>query len=193
MDSFTNNTSPQTAVTRRPVRISLAGYRVMARHRDYNESLVTLAENLRQAANRAKAFCDAIATGSNGIVSVRVEEWVGTLTEGEWRPVGPWCGGFSHRFVTQVSKRNPRNSDHHNPSLQRTGDKVECVLLSEKTRKGGWRARLLQRGTEGPITNSEDMPKSVEPGHMVMLRVGIISLDGKRIQFHWQQADNPEC
>jgi len=189
MDSYANS---QTSAPRRPIR-PLAGYRVMARHRDHNQSLVTLAENLRQAVLRAKAFCDTIATDRDGIVSVRVEEWVGTLTEGEWRPVSPWHGGFSHRFATQFGRRNSGNGDQRNPSLPQTGDKVQCVLLGEKTRKDGWKAKLLQRGMEGPITNTADVPKSVKAGQTVTLRIGAISHDGKRIQFHWHQADNPEC
>ena len=75
MDSQTNI---QTSATRRLLLRPSAGYRVMARHRDQGQSLVTLAENLRQAVTRAKAFCDTIATNRDGIVSVRVEEWVGT-------------------------------------------------------------------------------------------------------------------
>lgn len=189
MDSYTNT---QTSAPRRSIR-PLAGYRVMARHRDQCQSLVTLAENLRQAVTRAKAFCDTIATDRDGVVSVRVEEWVGTLTEGEWQPVSPWLGGFSHRFATQLSSRDSRNRDQRNPSLPRPGEKVQSILLGEKTRKGGWKAKLLQRGMEGPITNTGDVPKSAKVGQTVTLRIGAISHDGKRIQFHWQQADNPEC
>ena len=188
MDSHTNS---QTPATRRPIR-PLARYRVTAQHRDHYQSLVTLAENCRQAVNLAKAFCETLATGSNGIASVRVEEWVGILTEGEWKPVSLWHGGFLHRFATSLGKPNARNGDQPNPSLPRTGDKVECVLLTEKTRKGGWKAKLLKGGPEGPITNSADVPNSREPGQTATLRVGAISQDGKRIQFQWQQADNPE-
>jgi hypothetical protein len=171
----------------RPILVPLAGYRVTARHRDQSHSLVTLAENLRQAANRAKAFCDAIdgTAVRDGIVSVRVEEWIGTLTVGEWQPVSLSHGGFSHRFMAH----DPGNGYHRDPSVPRTGDKVPCVLLGEKTRKGGWRARLLKCGTEGPITNTADVPKSAKPGQMVALRVGSISQDGKRIQFHWHEGD----
>jgi len=191
MDSHTNF---QPSAPRRPI-LALAGYRVMARHRDHSHSLVTLAQSRLQAATRAKAFCDALEAGGSrdGIVSVRIEEWVGTLTEGEWKPVSPRQGGFSHRFAPQFAKGQARNGDHRNPSLPRTGDRVECVLLDEKTRKGGWKARRLQGGTEGPITNSGDLPKSAKAGQTVMLRVGAISQDGKRIQFRWQQADNPAC
>ena len=193
MDSYKNNASAQTSAPRRSIHLALAGYRVVARHRDHSQALVTLAENLRQAANRAKAFCDTLATGGNEIVSVRVEEWVGTLIEGEWRPIGPWLDGLSRRFATQSTARNARHVDQPNRSVPNTGDGVECVLLGEKTRKGGWKAKLLQHGTEGPITNTADVPESAKPSQIVTLRVGAISEDGKRIRFHWQQADNPKC
>ncbi len=186
MDSRTNFR------TSAPCRLihPLAGYRVMAWHRDQSRSLVTLAQNLRAARILAKAYCDAMERSGlgNDIVTVQVEEWVGTLTEGEWERVSLSQGGFSHRFTT----RDSRNGDRRNPSLPRTGDKVQCVLLGEKTRKGGWKAQLLQRRTEGPITNTADMPKSANPGQAVTLRVGAVSHDGKRIQFHWQQSDNPD-
>jgi hypothetical protein len=186
MDSCTNF---QTSAPCRSIR-PLAGYRVMARHCDQNRSLVTLAQNSRAARILAKAFCDAIERNGhrNGIVSVQVEEWVGTLTEGQWERISLRYGGFFHWFTTHES----RNGDHRNLALPRTGDEVQCVLLGEKTRKGGWKAKLLQRGLEGPITNTADVTKSATPGQAVTLRVGAISHDGKRIQFHWQEADNPE-
>jgi len=177
-----------TSDSHRPIRLPLAGYQVIALHRDQNRSLVTLAQNLRAATNLAKDFCDAIERSGHreGIATVRVEEWVGTLTEGEWVPVSLRHGGFSHRFVTRDSWKR----DQRNPSLPTTGDKVECVLLDGKTRKGGWRAKLLKCGAEGPITNTADVPKSAEPGQMVTLRVGTITHDGKRVQFHWHIGDN---
>ena len=186
MDYHANS---ETSATRRPV----AQFRVMALHRDRRLGLVTMAENCRQAVNLARAFCDRIATASNGIVLVRVEEWAGTLTEGKWKPVSLWRGGFSHRFAAQLAKRNARNSHEPNPSLPRASDQVQCVLLDEKTHKGGWKAKFQQQGTEGPITNTADVPSSVKPGQVVTLRVGTISDDGKRIQFHWEQANNAEC
>jgi hypothetical protein len=62
--------------------------------------------------------------------------------------------------------------------------------LAKRTRKGGWNAQLVGRPLEGPITNSVDLPRSALPGQKVVLRVGAVSYDGKRIQFHWRQADN---
>ena len=186
MDSHTNFHTSAPCHLIRPS----AGYRVMARHRDQSRSLVTLAENPRAARILAKAFCDAIERNGhrNDIVTVQVEEWVGTLTEGEWERVSLRYGGFSHRLTTHDS----RNGGPRNPSSPRTGNKVQCVLLGEKTRKGGWKAKLLQRGTEGPITNTDDVPESAKLGQVVTLRVGAISQDGKHIQFHWQPGDNSD-
>jgi hypothetical protein len=186
------------SASRRPTRIALSGYRVIAGFRDRSEALVTLATTLRQAINSAKEFYEAAiasyrqpASNDNHrkdrLAEVRVEEWVGTLTEGQWERVR--YGGFMHRFNT----RSHPNGDHRRPSLPESGSKVECVLLPEKTRKGGWKAKLLQGGLEGSITNTSDVPKSAKPDQKVTLRVGAISHGGKRIQFHWHVGDNPGC
>ena len=101
---------------------------------------------------------------------------MGNLVEGEWKPV---YGGFFHRFPVRDSKNG-------NSRLPKSGDDVQCVLLAEKTRKGGWKARLVEREMVGPVTNSKDVPGTVKAGQVVTLRVGIISGDGKRIQFWWK-------
>jgi hypothetical protein len=41
--------------------------------------------------------------------------------------------GYDARGI--VAKRNARNGDQAGPSLPRTGEKAECVLLGEKTRR----------------------------------------------------------
>ncbi len=62
---------------------------------------------------------------------------------------------------------------------------VECVLLSGRTRKRGWRARLRKSKLAGPITNTADVPTNARPGQVVKLRIGTLSVDGKQIQFDW--------
>jgi hypothetical protein len=211
MDSRMYN---QTSATGHQVHRSPAIYRVVALHRNHTESLVTLADNSRQAAIFARAFCDTLNANSNrnGIVSVRTEEWVGTLAEGKWQPISRFDGGVSYRITTRhfaQGTRQPRSyhqggsspsvgphqtktDEDRNPSLPCTGDEVECVLLNEKTRKGGWRAKFLKRPSDGPITNTHQVPQSARPGQVVVLRVGAISQDGVHVQFHWRQGDNPE-
>ena len=142
-----------TAITK--FRQTLAHYRVMALHGDQGLGLVTLAENLRQAVNLAKAFCDQNdGLNQDGIIAVHVEEWLGMLTEGRWERVSVGRGGFSRR----LRQSGPLNNDSPNSALPHSGDTVPCVLLPNKTRKGGWKARLGQRELAGPITNSADVP-----------------------------------
>jgi len=53
------------------------------------------------------------------------------------------------------------------------GETVECVLLPEKTKKGGWKARHEASGIEGPIENSAEVPPDATPGQRVRLLVKI--------------------
>jgi CRISPR-associated protein Cmr6 len=55
--------------------------------------------------------------------------------------------------------------------LPSPGDTVECVLLEERTKKGGWRAKHEESGATGPIQNTADVPSGVEPGQSVSLVV----------------------
>ncbi len=69
-------------------RCGFARFKVMAGHKDQSRPLVTLAENLRHPVNLARTFCvENDGTDFGGIVSLHVEEWQGTLTEGRWRRV----------------------------------------------------------------------------------------------------------
>jgi len=117
----------------------------------------------------------------DGITAIYLEAWAGTATEGRWEHFSPRRGGFCHVF------RNSRNGrrDSGRPGLPKSGIVIRCVLLAERTRKGGWRAKLVNRGLAGPITNSVDIPQSARPGQVVELRVGAMSNDGTHIQFHW--------
>jgi hypothetical protein len=57
--------------------------------------------------------------------------------------------------------------------------------LPEKTRKKGWKAKVVGRDLVGPVTNTKDIPESATAGQKVSLRVGAISSGGKHIQFDW--------
>ena len=187
-------------------RTSTADFRVMARLRDGSLALVSLARNSREAAAIAKRFRDEVdrrrlqmlgrsgtrrsrpgrtktwafsqrstrdaPSGAFNVAAVLVQVW-----DDGWQPLAVSRGGFIHVFRTGPT-RDSKTELH-------SGAVVLCCLLQEQTRKGGWRARLSCNGQEGPITNSADMPDSACPGEEVLLRIGTISADRKRIQFHW--------
>ena len=164
-----------------------AGFRVVARRRNgvkclvslatYREEAVELAENFRDVAT---THCEPPTRGKaqkrDALAAVIVEEWVGTPTVGRWKYLDPQKGGFCHVFPT-----SPGNGRFR----LKSGERVDCVLLPEKTRKKGWKAKVVGRDLVGPITNTKDIPKSVSVGQKVSLRVGAISTGGKHIQFDW--------
>lgn len=67
--------------------------------------------------------------------------------------------------------------------LPKPGDRVEAVLLEERTRKGGWKAKHEPSGLEGPIQNSGDVPDAAEPGQRVSLVVA--SANRRKMEFSW--------
>jgi hypothetical protein len=169
-----------------------ADYRVMARCRSGAIALVSLARSTRQAISLAEQLRDMVIAQrattmgriqrqrQDGIAAIYLEAWAGTATEGRWEHFGPQRGGFYHVFRSL-------NCDRESPSRSgpKSGTAIPCVLLAERTRKGGWRAKLVNRELSGPITNWADMPQSAKPGQVVELRVGAVSNNGTHIQFHW--------
>ena len=130
----------------------LARYRVMTGSRQGSAGLVSLAESRSQAVALAARFRDnmlALRTGqaqprreTEGLKSVYVEEWIGTLTSGRWVRLGPGRGGFFHSFST---RRGVRRVETPSTGLH-SGARVACVLLEQRTRKGGWRAASWTAG-----------------------------------------------
>jgi CRISPR-associated protein Cmr6 len=55
------------------------------------------------------------------------------------------------------------------------GDRVEAVLLEERTRKGGWKARHDPSGLAGPIQNTSDVPADEKPGNRMPFIVASVS------------------
>jgi hypothetical protein len=50
------------------------------------------------------------------------------------------------------------------------GDIVECILV-DRVGSGQWRARYEARGLQGPIVNSNKVPKEAKPGDPVRLKL----------------------
>ena len=65
----------------------------------------------------------------------------------------------------------------------KAGDRVQAVLLEERTKKGGWKARHEASGLSGPIQNSRDVPSSRKPGDRVTLVVSSVSAQEVAFRF----------
>lgn len=61
------------------------------------------------------------------------------------------------------------------PLVPEPGERVEVVLLAERTKKGGWKARHEPSGLAGPIQNSSDVPPEMMPGHRIHLIVASVN------------------
>ena len=174
-----------------------ARFRVMACRKDYQQALVSLAETRAQAVRLAEQSLAAVRRhrrelayrgekAQDQIHAILVEEWIGTATDGRWQRIAPEAGGFWHRC--DGSQRDRRAE--LNPALPQSGEEVAGVLLSEKTRKGGWRAKLVSRELTGPITNTAEVPDLARAGQSVTLIVEAVNRKGDRIQFRWSAQPN---
>ncbi|MDW8283875.1 MAG: type III-B CRISPR module RAMP protein Cmr6 [Myxococcales bacterium] len=54
-------------------------------------------------------------------------------------------------------------------------DQVEAILLEERTKKGGWKARHEPSGLSGPIHNSDAVPATAKAGDRITLIVASVS------------------
>ena len=57
------------------------------------------------------------------------------------------------------------------PIVPQPGVSVEAMLLEEKTKKGGWKAKHDSSGLDGPVQNSGDVPGEKKPGDTLILIV----------------------
>jgi len=72
------------------------------------------------------------------------------------------------------------------------GQFVKCVLLEEKTKKGGWKARVADKQELiGPIVNTGDVPSDKNPGDEVELKiVSIPTVPGAEAMFRWPTEED---
>ena len=127
-----------------------------------------------------------IATGKKPVAPLgwialapTAEDLPGPLTTKEqllWRPQERM--GEGRRRTTQPAKSSPIPQ-----SGPRANDRVMAELLAEKTKKGGWKAKHIDSGLEGPIQDSQNVPADAEPGQRVELTVASASSTG--MQFKW--------
>jgi CRISPR-associated protein Cmr6 len=77
-------------------------------------------------------------------------------------------------------------------TLPQAKDRVEAVLLEEKTRKGGWKAKHEPSGLSGPIQNNADVPEDVNAGDKLTLIVAFANR--QEIAFHYPtDKDKPRA
>jgi CRISPR-associated protein Cmr6 len=63
----------------------------------------------------------------------------------------------------KANKEPPPPPPATTPSLPKAGERVDAILLEEKTKKGGWKARHCHTGISGPIQNSAAGPSATSP------------------------------
>lgn len=98
--------------------------------------------------------------------------------------------GRGTRIPKQLAAPSGPGAGDVGPSraLPQTGARVEVVLLEEKTKKGGWKAKHEASGLQGPIQNAADVPGDAEPGRRVDLVVASVNRNRREIAFRWPAA-----
>ena len=77
----------------------------------------------------------------------------------------------------------PQGSPRDN--LPRANERVQAELLEEKTKRGGWKAKHLDSGLEGPIQDKENAPANAKPGQPVTLTVAFVR--EREMAFRWAE------
>ena len=67
--------------------------------------------------------------------------------------------------------------------LPKLRERVGAILLEEKTKKGGWKAKHEGSGLQGHIHNTQDIPGDAKPGQRMNLFVK--SVNPNKIEFWW--------
>lgn len=88
-------------------------------------------------------------------------------------------------IMPQRSHQGKQTFQPSTSSGYKAGSKVKAVLLEEKTKKGGWRAKLEGTDISGPIQNSNKVPSSCVPGQQVELVLKIAK--GGDSAFAWPE------
>ncbi|MFZ2655907.1 MAG: type III-B CRISPR module RAMP protein Cmr6 [Victivallales bacterium] len=90
----------------------------------------------------------------------------------------------SHTTATPQRPHQGRQTFQPSTSCgYKAGSKVKAILLEEKTKKGGWKAKLEGTDISGPIQNSDKVPSTCAPGQQVELILKIAK--GADSAFAW--------
>ena len=69
------------------------------------------------------------------------------------------------------------------PYKGKSGESVDAVLLTEKTKKGGWRAQIKGHSQSGPVQNNDAVSSDVKEGNVVQLLIA--SINDREVAFKW--------
>ncbi|MDB2686140.1 hypothetical protein N9Y42_02915 [Mariniblastus sp.] len=162
-------------------------YRVMVKRANGQIFLARLCRSRAEAFRLAKKACEEHvdrlkADGGRNRLSrsrpkeVFIEAWRGGLTSGSW--VLLRCNEPPFRLPFKFHDY-PSTGSHK----IKANAIVACVLLPEKTRKGGWRAKVPGTIHQGPITDWQSVPETKAAGESIMLRICSVSTQTGRAQF----------
>ncbi|MBR6200382.1 MAG: TIGR03986 family CRISPR-associated RAMP protein [Spirochaetales bacterium] len=95
------------------------------------------------------------------------------------------CGGCQRNNGNQnFRSQSPQKVNTNNGAA--SSNVQMCILMEEKTKKGGWKAQLKNnQDVYGPITNSENVPQDKKAGDEILLR--IISEKGNNSSFKYEE------
>jgi hypothetical protein len=132
-------------------------------------------------ATNDRVYARAIAAHLNALAGEErawVDSWEAEIGHGRWvRQCAPPAGAVIGSPTAACARPVAR--------APRSGELVQAVLLAERTRLGGWRARLVDYALEGPITNRGATPALATARQQVTLRVAAANQDGTHLQLEW--------
>ena len=95
---------------------------------------------------------------------------------GSWGVGGKTSSGYGRlgdSGMLAAAAPEARGRTSSQPSIPRPGERVEVVLLDERTKKGGWKARHESSGLEGPVQNSNEVPADKKAGERIAVEIRI--------------------
>lgn len=104
----------------------------------------------------------------------------------EWGVGGKTSSGYGRLLPREALEHHhqPRNASQQSRIvLPNAGVKVEAILLEERTKKGGWKAKHEPSGLNGPIQNHGDVPADRKVGDVLSLIVA--SANKREIAFRY--------
>ena len=92
-----------------------------------------------------------------------------------WGVGGKTSAGYGRLLAPERSVAAAATTASPRAAVPKPGERVEAILLEERTKKGGWKARHEPSGLSGPIHNSADVPATQKAGGRLTLVVASVT------------------